>query len=83
MIILVAENRELKWITAVVIYGVRQGSVLGQLLFNIYINDLFFSEEFQMTNFADDCSPRDFRSVIYVIFLCVLCIFLCVWCIVI
>ena len=43
-----------------IIYGVPRGSVLGPLLFNIYINDLFFSKEFQMTNFADDCSPYDF-----------------------
>ena len=43
-----------------IIYGVPQGSVLGPLLFNIYINDLFFSEKLQMTNFADDCSPYDF-----------------------
>ena len=43
-----------------IIYGVPQGSVLGPLLFNIYINDLFFSGEFQMTNFADDCSLYEF-----------------------
>ena len=30
------------------------------LLFNIYLTDLFlFSEEFDMANYADDCSPYE------------------------
>ena len=44
------------------IFGVPQGSVMGPLLFNIFINDLFYSEEFQMMNFADDCSPYSFSA---------------------
>ena len=43
-----------------IIYGVLQGSILGPLISNIYINELFFSDEFHMANFADDNTPYDF-----------------------
>ena len=41
-----------------ILFSVPQGSILGPLLFNIFICDKFyFMEDYEIANYADDSTP--------------------------
>ena len=45
-----------------ILFGVPQGSILGFLVFNIFVCDLFyFLEDFDIVNYADDSRPYKCR----------------------
>ena len=53
--------------TCSVQYGVPQGSILGPLLFLLYVNDLPYASNFETTPFADDTNLHIFHHDIHVL----------------
>ena len=51
-----------------IILGAAQGSTFGPLVFNIYINWIFFfSEETKVTNYAEDNTPFACDTTVYIV----------------
>ena len=50
-----------------ILYGVPQGSILGLLLFNVNLIDLFLAEHYKsdVSNYADDTTPHNFGSTFF------------------